>query len=138
MDSDSKDSSPAGRRAADHEVENASGGHRTCDGVHQHGIDNGVHQHDHERLDIRCTADGNIDLSAGGVDLSEGGNAADPGGSIRPWIGIHFECCNVYSRLYRAPDALRYEGHCPRCGLPVSIRVARDGVNTRLLRAKLV
>lgn len=56
--------------------------------------------------------------------------------SRRCWIGIHFECCGVYTRVYRDPAAPEYEGRCPRCGCRVTLRVGPDGVNSRIFRAR--
>ncbi len=58
--------------------------------------------------------------------------------SARPWIGIHFECCGMYTRISRQPEASEYEGRCPKCGLPIRVGVGPDGVRTRLLRARVV
>lgn len=57
-----------------------------------------------------------------------------PGG--RPFIGILFECCDVYSRIYRQPDAREYRGRCPRCMREIRLRVASDGVSSRQFRAR--
>lgn len=56
----------------------------------------------------------------------------------RCWIGIHFECCCVYTRLYRAAGADRYVGRCPKCRTPVTVRVSPDGVSTSFIRARVV
>ncbi|MFQ5429175.1 MAG: hypothetical protein ACE5E1_02595 [Phycisphaerae bacterium] len=54
----------------------------------------------------------------------------------RPWVGVHFECCGVYSRIYRRPEARQYEGRCPQCGLPIRIRVGPNGIRAKVLRAR--
>jgi len=56
-------------------------------------------------------------------------------GQRRPWVGIHFECCGVYARVYREPDASCYVGYCPRCQRRVTLRVGPDGVSARFFRA---
>lgn len=56
-------------------------------------------------------------------------------GGARPFIGVHFECCGVYARIYRRPEERSYEGRCPRCLAQVRVRVGRDGVATRMFRA---
>ncbi len=55
--------------------------------------------------------------------------------NARPWIAIRWRCCGAYSRVYRHPDADRYRGACPRCGSPVSLRVAPGGTESRLFEA---
>ncbi len=58
-----------------------------------------------------------------------------PAAESRPYIGILFECCGIYARLYRRPDRMVYQGRCPKCLRSVRVRVGRDGVNSRLFRA---
>ena len=62
-------------------------------------------------------------------------NSADPPVEARPYIGILFECCGVYARVYRRPERMTYEGRCPKCLCPVRVRVGKDGVTTRIFRA---
>ena len=54
----------------------------------------------------------------------------------RPFLGVLFECCGVYARIYRDPDATCYVGRCPRCLRMLKVRVGPDGTPTRFLRAR--
>jgi hypothetical protein len=54
---------------------------------------------------------------------------------IRPWIGILFECCGVYARVYRRPDQPYYSGRCPKCLRTMRIQVGEDGTPARQFRA---
>jgi hypothetical protein len=58
-----------------------------------------------------------------------------PTGLERPFIGVLFDCCGVYERIYRAPEHRVYRGRCPRCLRPIQIRVRPDGTRARLFRA---
>lgn len=76
------------------------------------------------------------------LDLSTRPTAAEPanantkpGQGKRPWISIWFECCNVYSRIYRDPSATVYQGRCPRCGANVCAKVGPGGTSQRFFRA---
>ena len=53
----------------------------------------------------------------------------------RKWIGIHFECCGVYTRLYRNRQGTAYEGYCPRCNRPARVRIGPGGTTHRMFRA---
>lgn len=57
--------------------------------------------------------------------------------NARLWIGVLFECCGVYLRVYREPNIDRYEGRCPSCGRQVVVRVGSDGTSSRVFRATL-
>jgi hypothetical protein len=54
----------------------------------------------------------------------------------RPYIGVYFECCGVYARIYRQPDKRCYYGRCPRCLRTVRVRVGPEGTSARLFRAR--
>lgn len=56
----------------------------------------------------------------------------------RPWVGVHFECCGMYRRIYRRPADSSYVGHCPKCSHRISLSVGPDGVDARIFRASLV
>ena len=53
----------------------------------------------------------------------------------RPWVGVKFTCCNVYTRIYRNRMGTCYQGRCPRCMRAVTLRVARGGSNARFFNA---
>ena len=52
-------------------------------------------------------------------------------GQSRPFLSVHFACCNVYCRIYRNLDGTRYEGRCPRCAKPVTFAIGSDGTDAR-------
>ena len=54
----------------------------------------------------------------------------------RPFIGILFECCHVYGRLYRRAVGTAYEGGCPRCARRLRIPVGSGGTSRRFFRAR--
>ncbi len=79
-------------------------------------------------------------LDMSGLDDSSGEQeAASPSGQSlanRPWVGVHFDCCSVYTRLYRSADGTVYRGVCPRCLRRVTLRVGPDGTSARFFVAR--
>jgi hypothetical protein len=78
-------------------------------------------------------------LEIGG--LNEPADAAQPqtdarGLFGRPWLGVHFECCGVYARVYRESDGSAYVGRCPRCTRTVRFRVGPGGTADRFFSAR--
>ncbi len=50
------------------------------------------------------------------------------------FLGVMFECCNVYGRLYKNKQGTHYEGKCPRCLKPVKIRIGEGGTTNRFFK----
>ncbi|TET31818.1 MAG: hypothetical protein E3J72_21275 [Planctomycetota bacterium] len=54
----------------------------------------------------------------------------------RPFIGILFECCNIYNRIYINKMQTAYVGWCPRCGAKIEIPIDPNGTDERFFRAR--
>lgn len=68
-----------------------------------------------------------VELSTGATpDVSDAQSS-----SSRPFIGVRFACCDVYTRIYRSEDGREYRGRCPRCGKPVHFAVGPGGTDAR-------
>jgi hypothetical protein len=52
----------------------------------------------------------------------------------RPFLSVHFACCNVYLRIYRSPDGKSYQGRCPKCAKLVQFAVGEGGTDSRFFR----
>ena len=73
------------------------------------------------------------------IDGLEDSTEAGPGRSNlweRPWVGIHFDCCGVYTRIYRNREGTAYQGRCPRCLREVILRIGPDGTDARFFTAE--
>ena len=51
--------------------------------------------------------------------------------SKRPFVGVHFTCCNVYVRIYRNAAGTHYRGRYPKCGVAVTLAVGAGGTDAR-------
>jgi len=49
----------------------------------------------------------------------------------RPFIGVMFKCCKVYSRIYLNKQGTAFVGWCPRCAAQIHIKVSPDGTDAR-------
>lgn len=55
----------------------------------------------------------------------------------RKFIGVEFECCHVYSRIYYNETQNMYLGCCPLCRRRVRVKVDADkGIDARFFRLK--
>ena len=52
------------------------------------------------------------------------------------FLGIHFTCCRVYSRIYLNAVQTAYHGNCPKCCRPLTIRVGAGGTDKRFFEAE--
>ncbi|MAT70587.1 MAG: hypothetical protein CMJ58_13800 [Planctomycetaceae bacterium] len=47
------------------------------------------------------------------------------------FLGVQFDCCGVYSRIYMNRQGDAYVGHCPRCAKRVQFGVGPGGTDAR-------
>ena len=72
------------------------------------------------------------------LDLSSDAVWATPKSSseaTRRFVGVHFVCCDVYTRVYVNRDETAYEGNCPRCAKRVTLRIGPGGTDSRFFTA---
>ncbi len=53
----------------------------------------------------------------------------------RPFLGVTFECCKTYARVYRNAAGTHYAGTCPRCARPVKFKIGEGGSGSRFWTA---
>ena len=73
------------------------------------------------------------------LDLSTDGPAAGPPNGDRPagrkFVGVHFICCDLYTRVYINNDQTAYEGNCPKCAHRVRLQIGPGGTDSRFFTA---
>lgn len=52
------------------------------------------------------------------------------------FLGVHFACCDAYSRVYINRAGTKYVGHCPRCAGRVEFTIAPGGTTSRFFTAR--
>jgi len=52
------------------------------------------------------------------------------------FLGILFECCNVYRRVYINKEQNAYEGRCPQCYRKVKVVISTEGTTQRFFTAR--
>ena len=54
---------------------------------------------------------------------------------VRPFLGVKFDCCSIYSRIYQNKDGTHYIGNCPKCAKQIRIRIGYGGSSNRFFTA---
>jgi hypothetical protein len=69
-------------------------------------------------------------------DSNKKDNKRSSKGEGRSFLGINFECCGIYSRIYKHHSGKYYAGNCPKCGKPVKILIGKGGTGSRFFDVK--
>jgi len=59
------------------------------------------------------------------------GNKKGASRQSKPFIGVNWECCKVYSRVYLNEKKTAYVGWCPKCGKRVQMDLSPTGSKSR-------
>ena len=51
-------------------------------------------------------------------------------------LGILFECCGVYGRIYQNKDGTAYVGRCPKCMRAIKVKIGEGGTGQRFFRGQ--
>ena len=54
----------------------------------------------------------------------------------RPFIGVLFECCHVYTRVYANKERTAFVGWCPKCAKKLEVEISPTGSTERIFRAR--
>jgi len=51
------------------------------------------------------------------------------------YLGIMFNCCGVYARIYKNKDQSAYVGRCPKCMRTLRVPIGKEGTGQRFFDA---
>ena len=80
-----------------------------------------------------ATTNAAIPRAAAPVERSTNAPSTDAAG--RKFVGIHFVCCDVYSRIYINRAGTAYSGYCPRCAKRIDLKIGPGGTDQRFFTA---
>jgi len=87
-------------------------------------------------IDVSSEPDGGEATSPNrGPDVLPDTTGAAGGTTGRRFVGVHFQCCDAYDRIYVNRDETGYDGRCPRCGRTVHFRIGPGGTDARFFSA---
>ena len=52
------------------------------------------------------------------------------------YLGIMFNCCNTYGRIYKNKEGKAYVGRCPKCMRSIKIPIGEGGTSQRFFNAE--
>lgn len=55
--------------------------------------------------------------------------------ATRPFVGVQFECCSIYARVYKNAAGTAYVGNCPRCAKKIELKIGPGGSSSRFFTA---
>lgn len=55
--------------------------------------------------------------------------------ATKNFLGIMFNCCGVYGRIYKNKDKTAYVGRCPKCMRNIKVPIGSGGTDTRFFNA---
>ena len=56
----------------------------------------------------------------------------------RKFLGVLFEECNTYSRIYLNKEGTAYVGFCPKCARKIVIKVGEGGSDSRFFKSNVL
>ena len=56
--------------------------------------------------------------------------------AVRPFLGIRFDCCKTYGRIYRNAERTAYVGTCPSCFATLTVPIGDGGTSSRFFTAR--
>lgn len=51
------------------------------------------------------------------------------------YLGIMFNCCSTYGRIYKNKEGTAYVGRCPRCMRSIKVPIGKEGTSQRFFNA---
>jgi hypothetical protein len=70
------------------------------------------------------------------LDINEAFDRPRKERTERKFVGVHFACCDVYTRVYANRSETAYEGNCPRCARRVRLSIGPGGTDARFFTAQ--
>lgn len=61
--------------------------------------------------------------------------SSDQQSDSRKFVGVHFVCCDIYSRIYINRAKTAYAGNCPRCLKKIELKIGPGGTSNRFFTA---